>query len=148
MAEIEKRPRLTVEEVKVLMTRVLQAYARCGVIGIACDEACVKRSMHKAWLQHYPRYKELFDELQDRFVDGIEKVGIEKAKSGSDGMIQFMLKAHRREVYGDKSDVNVKGGVAPITLIFAEGMLNEEDQKLIEEASGNKKIGVGGVIDE
>jgi len=129
-------------ETKFLMKRVLSAYAKTGIIGNACDEAGVPRSYHTYWMKTYPRYVELFSELRERFVDSIEAVAIERAKGGSDSMLQFMLKAHRREVYGDKSEVDVKGGtgIAPITLVFAEGMLNPEEKKLIEEASGNKMI--------
>lgn len=121
------------EETKVLMQKVLSKYVSCGVIGLACDEAGVRRKTHSEWMIKYPAYKEKFEELREKFVDGIEKVGIERAKSGSDGMIQFMLKAHRREVYGDKSSVELAGqpNAAPIQLVFAEGMLNENEKKIL-----------------
>lgn len=136
-------------ETKFLMKQVLSAYAKTGIIGSACDGAGVPRSYHSYWMKTYPRYVELFNELRERFVDSIESVAIDRAKGGSDSMLQFMLKAHRREVYGDKSDVNLNAGtgIAPITLVFAEGMLNPTEKKLIEDASGNKMIEAGHLLE-
>lgn len=123
----------TLQETKELMKRVLVEYVKCGVIGTACDYAGVRRKTHTEWMHKYDVYRERFEELKEKFVDGIEVVGMEKARNGSDSMIQFMLKAHRREIYGDKSQVELAGSLKsnPITLVFQEGMLNEDEKKLL-----------------
>ena len=76
-------------------------------------------------------YRERFEELRDQFVDGLESVAIERARESSDSLLSLMLRSHRREVYGDRSEVDMKTQMAPIKLVFAEGMLSEEEKKLI-----------------
>lgn len=120
-------------ETKIQMTRVLNEFVRCGVIGLACDRSGVSRKAHCRWLEDYPKYKELYETMRERFVDGLEAVAIERAKEKSDSLMLALLKAHRKEVYGDTSNVNMNlTGQAPITLMFAEGMLNENERKMLE----------------
>jgi hypothetical protein len=130
----------TAAEIKTLMERVLREYLRLGVIGAACDNAGLPRKTHMQWMKKYPRYAELINEVKEKFIDGLEVVAMERAREKSDSLMQLMLKAHRREVYGDKTEMELKGkGVAaPITLVFAEGMLNANEKKLLE----------GGPVDE
>lgn len=115
------------------MKNVLQEYVKCGVIGLACDRAGVRRRTHYDWLEKHPTYKELYEELKEKFVDGLEEVAINRAKEKSDSLLMFLLKAERREKYGDKSDVNLAGqrNAPPIQLVFAEGMLTEEEKKIL-----------------
>lgn len=133
----------TVAETKELMQRVLSNYVQLGVIGLACDKAGVRRKTHNEWMIKYPVYKEKFEELREKFVDGLESVAIERAKEKSDGLLMFLLKAERREKYGDQSNVNLGSQTgAPIQLVFAEGMLNDEEKKLIG-GSSNENTGKG-----
>ena len=121
-------------DTKQQMVRVLNEYVRCGVIGVACDRAGVIRNNHTKWLETYPKYKELYETMRERFVDGLEEEAIRRAKEKSDSLMITMLKAHRPEVYGDKSDVNMRmSGQQPITLMFAEGMLSEREKALLSE---------------
>jgi hypothetical protein len=136
---------MTEQELKERMAAVLNEYVKCGVIGLACDRAGMSRKTHRDWLEQYPQYKEMFEEVKERFVDGLEAVAIERAKDKSDGLLTLMLKAHRREVYGDSSDVNIKGGPAsPITLVFAEGMLNPAEKEMLggEADGGDTEVSV------
>ena len=126
--------KVTRPDTKELMTRVLNEYAKCGVIGLACERAGVHRSRHTKWLKNYPQYKELFETIRERFVDGMEAIAIERAKEKSDSLLMFMLKAHRREVYGDQSKMDMTmSSNSPITLMFAEGMLTDYECKSIIE---------------
>ena len=77
MAEIPNR-------LKDKMTLILEEFAKTGVIGIAVDLAGVRRKDHYQWLKDYEDYKEMYDIVKDRFVDGLEKVAIERAKEKSD----------------------------------------------------------------
>ena len=120
---------VTREDTKAQMTRVLNEYVKCGVIGLACDRAGVSRNRHTKWLQTYPQYKELYETMRERFVDGLEAVAIERAKEKSDSLLMFLLKAHKKEVYGDQASRQA-WLQAPI-LLFAEGMLTEEEKKLL-----------------
>lgn len=127
----------TIEETKELMRRVLEAYVSCGVIGLACDKAGVRRKLHQEWLEKHPSYKVRFEEMRERFVDGLESVAIQRAKDKSDSLLMFLLKAEKREKYGDKADVALSGQLAgpPVTLVFAEGMLSEEEKKLMNSST-------------
>lgn len=119
------------QEVKDEMMAVLREYVNIGVIGRACDNAGVPRKKHKDWLEQYPVYKARFEEVRDMFVDGLEMIAIQRAKERSDSLLTLMLKAHRGEVYGDKSEVKHTGIGNQIQLVFAEGMLTDEEKKLI-----------------
>lgn len=122
----------TAKEVKVLMRKVLEEYLKCGVIGQACTKAGIRKKLHNEWMEKYPRYKELYEEIKEKFVDGLESIAIERAKEKSDSLLMMLLKAHRREIYGDRSELNVKNENTPITLVFAEGMLTPEEKKMLE----------------
>ncbi len=120
------------QETKEQMMRVLREFVNLGVIGRAFDNAGVPRSYHKKWIDQYPIYKKRFEEVKEMFVDGLEMVAIQRAKEKSDSLLTLMLKAHRREVYGDKSEVEHKGLKNQIQLVFAESMLTEEEKKLLQ----------------
>lgn len=130
------------QETKEQMMRVLREFVNLGVIGRAFDNAGVPRGYHKKWLEKYPIYKKRFEEVKEMFVDGLEVVAIQRAKEKSDSLLTLMLKSHRREVYGDKSEIEHKGLKNQIQLVFAESMLTEEEKKLLqgteEESDGEE----------
>lgn len=117
--------------VKDEMMAVLREFVNLGVIGRSFDNAGVPRKKHKEWLEQYPVYRARFEEVKDMFVDGLEMIAIQRAKEKSDSLLTLMLKAHRREVYGDKADINHTGIGNQIQLVFAEGMLTDEEKALI-----------------
>ena len=119
------------QETKEQMMRVLREFVNLGVIGRAFDNAGVPRSYHKKWIDQYPIYKKRFEEVKEMFVDGLEMVAIQRAKDKSDTLLTLMLKAHRREVYGDKSEIEHRGLKSQIQLVFAESMLTDEEKKLL-----------------
>jgi hypothetical protein len=127
---VEKKP--IPQETKEAMVHVLREFVNLGVIGRACDNAGVPRGTHKKWLEEYPKYKERFEEVREMFVDGLEMIAIQRAKERSDSLLTLMLKAHRREVYGDRADVNHTLSGKQIQLIFAEGMLTDEEKKMLQ----------------
>jgi hypothetical protein len=129
--EIALHAEYTGEEVKTLMKKILDNFLTCGQIGVSCDRAGVRRKTHHAWMEKYPRYKELVEDIQTRFWDNMEVVAHERAKEKSDALLMFLLKANRPDKFRDSVDVNNKGPQAPIQLIFADGMLNAEEKKLL-----------------
>lgn len=122
------------EDIKKEMMAVLREFVNIGVIGRSFDNAGVPRKRHLEWLEEYPIYKKRFEEVREMFVDGLESIAIERAKDKSDSLLMMMLKAHRREVYGDKSEVKHSLGEGKqIQLIFAEGMLNDDEKALLRD---------------
>lgn len=120
------------ENIREKMTLVLEEYGKCGVIGTAYDKSGVPRRYHTGWLADYPDFKEMFEIVRDRFVDGLELVAMDRAKEKSDSLLMMMLKAHRKEVYGDTSEVNLKSEKGNgIQLVFASGMLSEDEKRIL-----------------
>lgn len=115
------------------MIDVLRNYVKIGVIGPACDRAGIRRKTHYEWLDAYPKYKAVYGELKERFLDGLEQVAIERAKEKSDNLLQFLLKSYRRDIFGDQSKIQHEAKDGGVTLVFAEGMLNEEEKKMMRE---------------
>lgn len=134
MLDLEpKSKEISKGETKVKMAMVLNNYVRLGVIGLACDQAGISRKQHQLWMDEYPAYKDMFETMRERFVDGLELTAIERAKEKSDSLLILLLKSHRKEVYGDSAKLDINSTMAaPITLMFAEGMLNENERKLLE----------------
>jgi len=124
----------TADEKKTFMKRVLEEFVSCGNIGIACDKAGIRRGTHRDWMEKYPRYKQLVDEVQERFWDNMEVVAHQRAREKSDALLIFLLKANKPEKYRDTVDANLNHNTngAPIQLIFAEGMLSDEEKKLLQ----------------
>ena len=119
------------QETKDEMMAVLREFVNLGVIGRSFDNAGVPRGKHADWLERYPIYKKRFEEVKEMFVDGLEMIAIQRAKEKSDSLLTLMLKSHRREIYGEKSEINHTGIGNQIQLVFAEGMLTDEEKKLL-----------------
>lgn len=133
------------KETRDEMMAVLREYVNLGVIGRSYDNAGVPRMKHALWMEKYPIYKERFNEIHEMFVDGLEMIAIKRAKEKSDSLLTLMLKSHRREVYGDKTEVNHSVGGKQIQLIFADGMLSEEEKKLLNGGGEDVEEGSGPV---
>lgn len=133
------------QDIRDQMMAVLREYVNLGVIGRSYDNAGVPRAKHKIWMEKYPIYQERFNEIHEMFVDGLEMIAIQRAKEKSDSLLTLMLKSHRREVYGDKSEMNHTGIGNQIQLVFAEGMLTDEEKKLLNGGEYNVENGGGSV---
>lgn len=127
------------ENIKKQMTAVLQEYLNLGVIGRAFDEAGVDRSYHRKWMKEFPAYKERFEEVRNKFVDGLELIAIQRAKEKSDSLLTLMLKAHRPEVYGDRSEIKHTMS-NQIQLVFAEGMLSPEEKAILQGKTNTEEV--------
>jgi hypothetical protein len=125
------------EDTKKLMDSVLNEYVLCGVIGIACDHCNVDRRTHRVWLETYPEYKEMFETMKERFVDGLEKVAIERAKEKSDSLMILMLKSHRPQTYNQGIDLKVSPN-DNLKFIFSQDMLSPEEKKLLNLEDGSE----------
>jgi molybdenum-dependent DNA-binding transcriptional regulator ModE len=65
-------------------------------------------------------------------------------EGASDGLVISMLKANRPEVYGDKADIRVGGGDAPIKVEITRA---PDDQRLLELVQVARELGAGDIID-
>lgn len=116
------------EQVRKLMTAALNEFVKCGVIGIAFDHCGLPRRLHRVWKELYPEYLDMFNTMNERFVDGLESVAIERAKEKSDSLMILLLKANRPEKYNIAQDINF-AAKNDVKFIFAEGMLSDKEKE-------------------
>jgi hypothetical protein len=126
---IDYTPKTLNAQIRKLMSAALNEFVKCGVIGIAFDKCDLPRRLHRVWKEVYPEYKEMFDTVNERFVDGLEQVAIERAKEKSDSLMILMLKANRPEKYNLTTDVNLNAK-NNVKFFFPEGMLSEEEKRV------------------
>ena len=81
-----------------------------------------------------PEFATEWDEALSDAIDMLELTAWTRAKSGlSDGMLMWLLKAHRRSFYGDRIQVTVTHDQRVTTLV-GEGFTREEAEAAVEEA--------------
>src|SRR5262249_34475223 len=83
----------------------LAALKRMPVIRYACKQAGVTRKMAYDRRGTDDVFAAAWLEAEQDGLDRLEEAGIERAELTSDRMIEFFLKAKRRNVYGDRLEV-------------------------------------------
>ena len=107
------------QRVAIRQQAVLEAYEIYGTVAKACEVARVARSEHYRWLRNR-RYAARFREAEEHAIQALETearrramVGIEKpifykghavtyVRAFSDGLLMFLLKAKRPDIYRDR----------------------------------------------
>ena len=101
--------------------RVIEEFAKCGRVDLACEIVGVSRDAHYRWLQEYPEYRRDFEASREKLSDLLEGecirrafLGVEKPvtvagqreviREFSDQLLMFWLKARNRKVFGEKRD--------------------------------------------
>lgn len=73
------------------------------------------------WRDEDPEFAAAVDEAIEEGTDVLEDIALRRAKKQSDTLVIFLLKARRRDKYGDKSLHEVSGpNGAPLTITLAE----------------------------
>lgn len=123
----------------------LAAFTVHGTITAAATQIGHDRDIHYRWLREDPDYRERFAGAREGFADKLEAEALRRAHDGvdrirfsagkvirredgtpwiekefSDTLLLAMLKAHRRELYGDRTAVEHSGEVRTI-----QGLLSE-----------------------
>lgn len=109
--------------------RFLNAYARLGGIRRAAEASDTSFQSHYHWLRDDAIYAAAFaqarimagDELESaafhRAVDGVDKPVFQQGqqvgtiREYSDSLLQFLLRGQKRDIYGDKQEINLGGKV-------------------------------------
>jgi len=91
------------------MQAFLAAYSRCGQVGLAAQAAGIENCTHYRAMVRDPEYRAAFAEARAELVDALESEAMRRvlevrgeAGIGSDAMLVAMLKALKRDVYGDR----------------------------------------------
>lgn len=113
-----------------------KAYIRIGTISGACSDVGINYKQMKRLLREEP-YQTHFEEVvKERFADGLEAEALRRAMDKSDYLLGMVLKAHKREKYGDKVALGGEGGLTvPVKLVFTDTMLSPNEKKLLEGGS-------------
>lgn len=122
------------------MALFVKALSGQGNISAACQAAGIDRRTAYNWREIYPDFEAAWNSAFDVCLDGLEEALIKRGKTQSDRAAFGMLKAHRREVYGDKVDVT--SGGKPIDLSWPEAnKVDPEANKELDEEAKEKSKG-------
>lgn len=106
--------------------RVIREFQKTGRIDLATTAAGVDRSCHYRWLRTDKAYAQAFETARKPVGDMLEDEAIRRAVEGvdeprligkevvmvrtySDRLLELLLKSRRREVFGDKTAVEISG---------------------------------------
>ena len=98
--------------------RFLAALRNTGNVRAACQEAGIARVKAYRWRNKWSSFATAWDEAIEDACDLLEAVAWLRAKGGSDRLLMFLLKAHRRDTYGDKMQADVRQqGIVTIRVV-------------------------------
>jgi hypothetical protein len=94
----------------------LRALREVPNISTACELAGLSRSYAYAERQTDQAFREQWDEALERATDALEQRAFELAQAGCPQLVMFLLKAHRKAVYGDGPRTDL---ASPPTVYFS-----------------------------
>src|SRR6266566_4003911 len=89
-------------------------------ITLACKAANVSRRTCYDHRELDPKFKEAWDAALDQSVDRVETTAFKLASEGEPRLIEFILKARRRSIYGDVSRMELDARVGGIIFLPAK----------------------------
>ena len=87
----------------------IEALRQSGNVRAACQKANITRQAAYSARSKQPTFKLAWDNALADAVDALELTAWRRAHEHSDGLIKFLLKAHRRELYGDHQRHEISG---------------------------------------
>jgi len=85
---------------EMLQERFLAVLAINANIAAAAREVGISRKTHYEWMKD-PDYRRRFLEARENAIDCLEAIAWERAKSGSDRLLMFLLSAYRARFRAD-----------------------------------------------
>lgn len=96
--------------------RFLQALRELPNVSTACELSGLSRSYAYAERQTDQAFREQWDEALECATDALEQRAFELAQAGCPQLVMFLLKAHRKAVYGDAPRTDL---ASPSTVHFS-----------------------------
>ena len=128
MARQNPKPvnRLSEKEIKEIKTKFLKVYSRTGVLTYSAERAGSTVVQIRKWLSRDEAFAKKFDQMQEKFVDTLEMVAVQRAMEKSDTLLLALLKANRPKKYREnvkmEADVNEK---KTVTLVFSKDEIGD-----------------------
>ena len=102
---------------RAAMDRFLDRLRQSGNVRLACQAAGIPRRTAYNWRGKWSTFSAEWDEALDDALDILEGKAWERAAQHSDRLLMFLLKAHRRDVYGDRQELDVTTDGEPIRFV-------------------------------
>lgn len=113
-----------------------EGYVAPATITEACRHADVNRSTAYRARKNDPDFAAAWDELEEAMIEELESEAHRRAITGSDRLLEFLLKAKRPDVYRER--VSIEDDRAKREREEAEKLTDEElDEKLSDVDDGN-----------
>jgi len=87
----------------------IEALRQSGNVRAACQKANITRQAAYSARSKQPTFKLAWDNALADAVDALELTAWRRAHEHSDGLIKFLLKAHRRELYNPATSHEISG---------------------------------------
>lgn len=114
----------------------LRVFRASGNASAAARAAKVSRKTVYEWRDEDADFRADFEHAREQAVEMLELIARQRALGGSDRLLEFLLKAHKPEVYGDRlrimRDID-KEAEALRERALAEGLSPEDAQRAVEE---------------
>lgn len=120
----------TLERARPSMILFIERLRDSGNVRASCEAAGLPRSTAYYWRERFVTFRNEWDDAMEDACDILEATAWKRAvKEGSDRLLMFLLKAHRREKYSDRTDlkVGVTDDVSQLLVSFVESNIKPDD---------------------
>jgi hypothetical protein len=93
-----------------------------GNVRLSCSQAHVDRAVVYRRKADDPPFGIAWEEAHEEAIDTLDAIARQRAMGGSDLLLIFLLKAHRRPVYGERIEVTKRESV---NLVIVEEILGD-----------------------
>ena len=120
----------TLARARPLMDAFLEKMRMTGNVYLSCEVAGIPRSTAYYWRNKYVTFAKQWDQAKEDACDVLEMEAWRRAmKENSDRLLIFLLKAHRRDVYGDvvRQEIAGAGEDGAIVIELSQSNISPED---------------------
>lgn len=119
----------TLERARPSMIAFIERLRDSGNVRASCEAAGLPRSTAYYWRDRFTTFRNEWDDAMEDACDILEATAWHRAiKEGSDRLLMFLLKAHRREKYSDRTEIQHSGtGESGELLVKFESNIKPDD---------------------
>ena len=112
---------------RAAMESFLDRLRSSGNVRLSCRAAGVPRSTAYRWRDKWATFAAEWEEAKEDACDMLEAEAWKRATEGqSDRLLMFLLKAHRRDVYGDVVRAELTTPDGPLQVVYVNDWRNPE----------------------